>query len=155
MRPCRSEQPIALRLARGVLAVALALGAAAASAQGVYRQVDTVGRVNFTDRPEAPIVQRELEPLPGQAASASGIRGRSPKLTARANSIDRSEANRRLLQAQREQARGPDMQHGIPPTAEKVPGDRRRARVITLQRNVDAARARVAEVNSPDQASGV
>jgi len=155
MRLSRFEQPTSVRLARGVLAVALAFGAAAASAQGLYRHVDNVGRVSFSDRAEAPIVQRELEPLPGQAEPASAIRGRSAKLTARAKATERSEAHRRLLQARRELARGPDMQQGIPPLAEKVPGDRRRARVITLQRNVEAARLRVTQVDGPDQDSGV
>lgn len=155
MRLCRLEQPISLRLARGVLAVALALGAAAAAAQGVYRHVDTVGHVSFTDRPEMPITQRELEPLPAKVDSAQGIRGRSLHLASHSGLVDRNEANRRLLQAQREFARGPDMQQGIPPTAEKNPGDRRRARVIALQRGVDAAQARAREVNVPGRDGGI
>lgn len=68
--------------------------------------------------------------------------------------VDRREAARRLAQAQRELARGPDMQHGIPPAAERNPGDRRRARVVFLQRNVEAARARTRELSAPGIASG-
>jgi hypothetical protein len=80
--------------------------------------------------------------------------GRTPALAARAGATDRREAARRLAQAQRELARGPDMQQGIPPSAEKAPGDRRRARVMFLQRNVEAARARAHEVDAPGIAAG-
>jgi hypothetical protein len=141
------DQPIAARIARGVLAVALAFGAAAASAEGVYKHVDNAGQVSFTDRPEAPVSARELEAPP---AKADSIRGRSPALLSRAKATDRKEAERRLAQAQRELRRGPDMQQGIPPSTERTPGDRRRARVATLQRTVDAAQARAREVNAID-----
>lgn len=140
-------QPISIRLARSVLAVALAFGAAAACAQGVYKHVDGTGQVSFTDRPEAPIAVRELEAPPAKVES---IRGRSPALLSRAKATDRKEAERRLEQARRAFMRGPDMQQGIPPSTERMPGDRRRARVVALQRTVDAAQARAREVNALD-----
>lgn len=135
------ESAMAQHLARGVIAVALAFAAAGAMAQGR----------------DSPIIARELEPLPTVTVPANGISGRTPGHSARSSAIDRNEANRRLLQAQREFARGPDMQQGIPPSAEKVRGDRRRARVISLQRSVDAAQARAREVNGHEvsaEASG-
>lgn len=140
-------QPILARLARGALAVALAFGAAAASAEGIYKHVDNAGQVSFTDRPEAPIAVRELEAPPVKVES---IRGRSPALLSRAKATDRKEAERRLEQARRAFIRGPDMQQGIPPSTERTPGDRRRARVVALQRTVDAAQARAREVNALD-----
>ena len=57
------------------------------------------------------------------------------------------------MQAQRALARGPDMQHGIPPAVEKEPGDRRRARLVALHRGVEAAQARAREVNALDYSS--
>ena len=136
------------RFARRAFAVALVLAPCAAAAQDVYRHVDTAGRVSFSDRPDAPIVARELDTLP--VAPAAAVREGVPARTARGGAIDRREANRRLLQAQRELARGPDMQQGIPPSAEARPGDRRRARVKALERSVEAARIRAREVNGTD-----
>jgi hypothetical protein len=130
------------------LAVALVLAPCAAAAQDVYRHVDTAGRVSFTDHPDLPIVARELEPLP--VAPASAVREAGPKPSVRGGAIDRREANRRLLQAERELARGPDMQQGIPPSTEARPGDRRKARVKALERSVEAARLRAREVNGTD-----
>ena len=151
MHATRNEQAIGVRMARCAVAVALAFGAMAAQAQSVYRHVDGSGHVSYTDRPEAPITSRELEPLPVVAAPpASGIRGRSSASSMRSSEVNRKEAQRRLVQAKRALARGPDMQQGIPPGGELVPGDRRRARLVALHRGVEAAEARCREVNSPD-----
>lgn len=152
MIPMRQVQPIGVRVAQCALAVALAFGTAATFAQGVYKHVDDGGHVSYTDSRDAPIVARELEPLP-VAAQPSAIRGRSRAASMQSSVVNRKEAQRRLLQAQRALARGPDMQQGIPPGVELVPGDRRRARLIALHRGVEAAEARNREVNSPDNSS--
>jgi len=144
------DQSITSRLARGAFAVALAFGATAVPAQGIFRHVDAGGHVSYTDRAEAPITSRELESPAVKAEPVSSIRGRSPTTRSRAKDIDRKEAARRLAQAQRALARGPDMLHGIPPAVEKEPGDRRRARLVALHRGVEAAEARAREVNAPD-----
>ena len=146
----RQDQSINARFARIALAVALAFGCTALAAEGIYRHSDAAGHVSYTDRPEAPITARELEPLPAQAEPGNSIRGRSPTTRVRANAVDRKEAARRLKQARKELARGPDMQQGIPPGVEREPGDRRRARLVALHRGVEAAEARVREVNALD-----
>ena len=151
MIPTRQARPIGVRVAQCALAVALAFGAAAAFAQGVYKHVDEAGRISYTDSREAPITSHELEPLPVVAPPpVSGIRGRSRASSMQSSLVNRKEAQRRLLQAQRALARGPDMQQGIPPGVELVPGDRRRARLVALHRGVQAAEARCREVNAPD-----
>ncbi len=146
----RQDQSITARLAVGALAVALAFGVTAVQAQSVFKHVDGAGHVSYTDRADAPIVARELEPAPVKAEPASAIRGRSTATRFRASEVDRKEAVRRLKQAQRALARGPDMQQGIPPAVERELGDRRRARLVALHRGVEAAEARAREVNALD-----
>lgn len=129
MHPRTLQQPTTPRFARLLLTVALICTSAAAAAQTIHRQLDTEGRVNFSDRPDTPITRRELAPLAGQTGPDSEIRGRGRNSSvAHSRSIDKREADRRLSQAMRERARGPDMQQGFPPVAELRPGDRRRAR---------------------------
>lgn len=118
-------------------------------AQTVHRHVAVDGHKTFSDRSEAPIARRALAPLPGQTGWASEMDGRTPGISpALSQSVNRREASRRLVQAQRERARGPDMQQGIPPVAERHPGDRRRERVAALQEMVEAAQARVRELDA-------
>jgi hypothetical protein len=140
--------PNAARICSALLALALACATGSSLAQAVYRHVDADGSKTYTDRREAPISRRELAPLAGQTGADSEIHGRSANFTAaRSLSINQREAQRRLAQARREQARGPDMQQGIPPIAERHPGDRRRERVESLQHMVEAAQARVRELD--------
>lgn len=149
MRSQSQQIPYAAKLSRALLAVALACATGSSFAQAVYRHVDADGNRSYTDRPEAPISRRELAPLAGQTGADSEIHGRSANFTAaRSLSINQREAQRRLAQARREQARGPDMQQGIPPIAELHPGDRRRERVESLQHMVEAAQARVRELDA-------
>lgn len=154
MIPTRQVQPIGVRVAQCALAVALAFGTATTFAQSVYKHVDAGGHVSYTDSRDAPIIARELEPLPVVAQPpVSEIRGRSRAASTQSSLVNRKEAQRRLLQAQRALARGPDMQQGIPPGVELVPGDRRRARLVALHRGVEAAEARYREVVSPENSS--
>lgn len=139
--PCRAP------FHRGLLCLTLVLATGSTFAQPVYLHVDSEGRKSYTDRREAPISRRELAPLPGQTGMDSGTHGVGPNgSAARSLSINQREAARRLTQARREQARGPDLQQGIPPVAERHSGDRRRERVESLQQMVDAAQARVREL---------
>lgn len=120
------------------------------SAQTMHRHVAVDGHKTYSDRSEAPIARRALAPLPGQTGWASEMDGRTPGISpALSQSVNRREAGRRLVQAQHERARGPDMQQGIPPIAERHPGDRRRERVAALQEMVEAAQARVRELDAP------
>lgn len=156
MRIHRQQQPNAARICSGLLALALACATGPSLAQAVYRHVDSGGNKSYTDRPEAPISRRELAPLAGQTGADPEIQGRSANFTtARSLSINQREAQRRLVQAMREQARGPDMQQGIPPIAERLPGDRRRARVESLQHMVEAAQARVRELEAQSSVPSV
>lgn len=150
MHPIRQGLSIGVRMAQCALAVTLAFSAAASSAQSVYKHVDDGGHVSYTDRPDAPIISHELEPLPKQAPVVSTISGRSRNSSMQSSVVNRKEAYRRLQQAKRALARGPDMQQGIPPGAELVPGDRRRARLVALHRGVEAAEARAREVDASD-----
>lgn len=150
MRSPRLNRSYAVSGSKILLAAALLLSAAGVSAQKIYRQVDSEGHTSFSDRREAPITHRELAPLPDQTGPVSEIHGRGPNgFGARARIIDQNEANRRLQQAERERARGPDMQQGIPPIAEREHGDRRRQRVNALQQMVESAQARVRELSAP------
>ncbi len=145
------------RIAESVLAVVLLCASAAAPAQSIYKHVDALGHARYTDRPEA-VDTSTAAPAVASAArtgqedpatrteSASAISGRGPHSLSRSRKIDQNEASRRLLQAQRALARGPDIQHGEPPQAEKIPGARRTARLLKLGRNVQAAEARTREV---------
>lgn len=137
------------RLAQGLLAVVLALSAATAGAQAISTRVDDLGHRIFSDRRDAPITHHALPPLPGQTGADEPIRARTANFSAaRSRAVDRSEAQRRLRQAEHERARGPDLQQGIPPVAERSPGERRRERVLALQHGVEAAQARVRELDA-------
>lgn len=149
MRSQSQQHTCAVQLCGALLGLALASAAGSSFAQAVYRHVDLEGNKTYTDRREAPISRRELAPLAGQTGADSGTPVYGTKLTAaRSLSINQREAQRRLMQARREQARGPDMQQGIPPVAERLPGDRRRVRVEELQHRVEAAQARVRELDA-------
>lgn len=128
------------------------LASATAAAQAIYTSTDSRGHMSFSDRADAAqanFKQDAADALSREQSATAVTREHSRISTARARAIDRKEAERRLRVAQRDLARGPDMQQGIPPVAENIAGQRRRERAQSLQNSVTDAQARVRELEEP------
>jgi len=160
-RIAQSNRSIECLLAAGLLCAAAAVSAQApsnvtASAQTIFKYVDTDGRTRFTDRPEAGAVE---SPAPAQAAQGESggavaekaeavqvIRIRNP----RPGKVDKKEAARRLQQAERALARRAGAFRGDPPMTIGSPTERQQAVVEKLRRDLAAAQARAREVYGPE-----
>lgn len=125
-----------------LFAAVLLCFAAGASAQAIYRQVDSAGHITYSDRP-GPV------PLPPTASVSAldvaiALAGNSAMSSRSAYKIDASEAARRLKQARQEFERG----------AESLPGEQAQGpdaspanhrylrRQEALQRDVEQAQRR-------------
>ena len=129
------------RFIGSLFAAALLCAAAAASAQTVQKQVDSEGRITYTDRPEA---------AAADSPPVQVIRPRQPR-----GKIDKLEASRRLQQAERAMARRAGAYRGDPPMTVGSPEERHQAKMEKLRRDLVAAQARAREVYGPDAVSEV
>jgi hypothetical protein len=150
MKPYRHPRKIASSLLLALLCAAMG-----ASAQTIYKQVDSAGRTTFTDRPD-PSLPAQSMAGPGSIASAAP---EAPKLAApgtlltsrRSAFIDANEAARRLAQAELMRSEGAnplpgEQSHGA---AGLVPNQRYVQRQEKLRLMVERARQRVNETRLP------
>jgi len=135
MNPRRCLVPI-------LCACTLFCAATGAPAQTIYKQVDSAGRVTFTDRPDID--------LPAQAMTNPALKAPKPPVGAglvtsrRSASIDANEAGRRLARAQLSRNNGTDLlpgdlTHG---SGEGVPNQRYWQRQDKLRVQVEKAQQR-------------
>ena len=135
-----------------LLAAALALCAASASAQTIYTTVSLDGHKSFSDRADA---TADLAPEVAQEPSVAKAPGRRSLVPSRlAATVNLYEAERRLTQAQRKRSKGIAP---LPGESEKVPGGiavnaRYLSRQERLDREVGQAERRLHQVQRPQLA---
>jgi hypothetical protein len=125
--------------------LALLCAAAGAQAQTIYKQVDSAGRVTFTDRPDSS--------LPSQSMTGAALEApRGPASVAlmtaqRSAAINANEAGRRLAQAQLMRSEGADMMPGdwTQSSSAGVPNQRYWQRQEKLRMVVERAQQRATE----------
>ena len=136
-------------IAASAIAAAFVLASGMVSAQTILTSTNSQGSASFSNRAEtadAEIKRDAADAMLREQRTNAMARGDGQISVARSQAIDRHEAGRRLRLAEREFARGPDMQQGIPPIAERASGERRRERVESLARRVAEAQARIREL---------
>jgi len=135
-------------IASCLCALALLCAAAGTPAQTIiYKQVDSAGRITFTDRPDAN--------LPAQAMTGPALE--APKAPAavvtmasrRSASIDANEAARRLAQAQLMRSEGAEPLPGERTPGTGVPNERYWQRQEKLRVLVEQAQQRANETRMP------
>jgi len=90
--------------AQRIFAVAMLCIAAAASAQAIHKEVDSEGRVTFTDRIET---TRLAQTAPAQGSDvATALANRAPMNSKDAATVDNNEAARRLARARQNRSAG-------------------------------------------------
>jgi hypothetical protein len=125
--------------------LALLCAAAGAPAQTIYKQVDSAGRVTFTDRPDSSLPSQAMTGAAPEAPRAPA--SITPMTAQRSAAINANEAGRRLAQAQLMRSEGADLARGdwTHSASTAVPNQRYWQRQERLRVLVEQAQRRATE----------